>query len=223
MYAGHFATALLAVRAAPKVPPWVPVVGVGLIDIVNAVLVGVGVDRVSPDMENELGFSLDAIDWDHSLVMAGVWALAFALLCRRDWMWARVAALAVFSHFLLDVLVHDPDMALWPGSAAHLGFEGWRLHPVGAWLGEFAYSFMCLGVLHQATVNGERLLPLLRCLGIGVLLMVLNVTFTPWWSPLRMAAALLSPAHATIAYSALVFGGFVVPAALLVKLLPAHR
>ena len=29
--------------------------------------------------------------------------------------------LAVFSHFLLDLVMHPPDMALWPGSTVHLG------------------------------------------------------------------------------------------------------
>ena len=34
--------------------------------------------------------------------------------------------LAVFSHFLLDLVMHPPDMALWPGSTVHLGIGLWR-------------------------------------------------------------------------------------------------
>src|SRR6185437_2512060 len=104
MYAGHFATALLAHRAAPKIPPWTLVVGVGLLDIINAVLTGIGVEKVIPNLQEDLGFTLADIDWDHSLAMAVFWALLFALPGRRDQMYARVVALAVFSHFLLDLL-----------------------------------------------------------------------------------------------------------------------
>jgi hypothetical protein len=45
---------------------------------------------------------------------------------------------AVFSHFLLDLPMHPPDLALWPGSATHLGFGLWRTLPTGWWFVELA-------------------------------------------------------------------------------------
>lgn len=45
---------------------------------------------------------------------------------------------AVFSHFLLDVLMHPPDLPLWPNATIHLGFGLWQTLPVGWWFFELA-------------------------------------------------------------------------------------
>lgn len=34
--------------------------------------------------------------------------------------------------------MHPPDLALWPGSSAHLGFGLWRSLPLGWWFVELA-------------------------------------------------------------------------------------
>jgi hypothetical protein len=47
-------------------------------------------------------------------------------------------AFAVFSHFLLDIPVHPPDLALWPNSALHLGLGLWGRLPTGWWFFELA-------------------------------------------------------------------------------------
>ena len=44
-----------------------------------------------------------------------------------------VLGFSVFSHFLLDLPMHPPDLALWPGSSIHLGFGLWKSMPVGYW------------------------------------------------------------------------------------------
>src|SRR5258706_10922891 len=78
------------------------------------------------------GFSLDYIDWSHSLAMSLVWAGLFgAAFLGRGRAVAMVLAFSVFSHFLLDVPMHPPDLALWPGSSIHLGFGLWKSMPVG--------------------------------------------------------------------------------------------
>lgn len=58
------------------------------------------------------GFSLDYIDWSHSLVMSVVWSIVFAAAFARYGRRVMVAlGFAVFSHFLLDVPMHPPDLA----------------------------------------------------------------------------------------------------------------
>ena len=97
------------------------------------------------------GFRLDFIDWSHSLAMSLVWAVLFgAIFFRRGIAVAAWCAIAVFSHFLCDLSMHPHDMALWPHSAAHVGFGIWTFHPPFWWFFELAFIAMCLRLLRRA-------------------------------------------------------------------------
>jgi membrane-bound metal-dependent hydrolase YbcI (DUF457 family) len=70
--------------------------------------------------------------WTHSLPGALAWSLAAALVVRLAMKLPVRAAvfvgLAVFSHWLLDLAVHRPDLELWFGGAK-VGFGLWN-YPV---------------------------------------------------------------------------------------------
>jgi hypothetical protein len=137
MYAGHFAAAFVLKARTPSAPTWGLVAGVGFLDILFGPFVLAGIERVSLTPNVSPGFSLDYIDWSHSLVMSAVWSAVFgALFLRKGRAVATVMALAVFSHFLLDLLMHPADLALWPGSSVHLGFGLWRIAPPLWWFVE---------------------------------------------------------------------------------------
>jgi len=53
-----------------------------------------------------------------SLVVSVVFGLLFL---RRGGRVMLVMSVAVFSHFVLDFLMHPADLALWPDSETHLG------------------------------------------------------------------------------------------------------
>jgi membrane-bound metal-dependent hydrolase YbcI (DUF457 family) len=139
MYAGHFASALALKAKVPRAPTWGLLVGVGVLDLLFGPFVLAGIERVSLTPGVSPGFSLDHIDWSHSLLMSVVWSVLFgAAFLRRGRTVAIVMAVAVFSHFVLDLVVHPADMALWPGSSVHLGLGLWRTMPLGWWFVELA-------------------------------------------------------------------------------------
>jgi membrane-bound metal-dependent hydrolase YbcI (DUF457 family) len=145
------------------------------------VLLGIEQASITPAVSP--GFTLDQIDWSHSLVMALVWSSLFGLLFLR--LGRRVAVvmgIAVFSHFLLDLLMHPPDMALWPGAATHLGFGLWKVLPVGWWFVELAFiglaGWFYLRRAREARSFGGRPWAVL---GVIVLLHLSN---SPWLSTL---------------------------------------
>lgn len=139
MYAGHFAAALAIKGRAPRAPTWGLLVGAGLLDLLFAPFALLGLERVSVTPGAARGLSFDHIDWSHSLATAVLWSALFGLLFRRHGRATIVAmAAAVFSHFVLDVVVHPADLALWPGAATHLGFDLWNRLPVGSWFVELA-------------------------------------------------------------------------------------
>jgi membrane-bound metal-dependent hydrolase YbcI (DUF457 family) len=181
MYAGHFAAGFAIKARVPQAPTAALLVGVSLLDLLFPPFVLLGIERVTPTPGHPPGVSLDYIDWSHSLAMALVWsALYAALFLKRGRVVALALAFAVFSHFLLDLLMHPGDLALWPGSKMHLGFGIWKWAP-GWWFFELGFILLC-GAYYLArarklgTFGGRGLL----AVGVIVLLHVVN---SPWLSP----------------------------------------
>jgi hypothetical protein len=128
MTAGHFAFAAAVKPMAPNVPLWALMVATYLLDIVFIVLVSAGIESFSaldPGHPSYGGAVIGAY-YDHSLLGALVIsAIAGAIAW---WAWNRLAGLViggvVFSHWVLDLIVHRPDMPLLPGNAGELPLMG---------------------------------------------------------------------------------------------------
>lgn len=183
MYAGHFAAGLALKAKEPRAPMWGILIGVGLLDVLFGPFVLLGLEQVSVTPGVSPGFSLDHIDWSHSLLMSVVWSAAYAALFAR---WgARIAGLmglAAFSHFLLDLPMHPPDMALWPGSDIHLGLGLWQTLPQGWWFVELAVMAVAgayyFGKARKSTDFGGRPVAVLA------VVVLLHVANSPWLSAL---------------------------------------
>jgi hypothetical protein len=182
MYAGHFAAALAMKATEPRVPTWALLVGVGVLDILFGVFVAVGLERAHVTPGHAPGFSLDFIDWSHSLAMSIVWSIVFAIaVARRSAVIAAWCAAAVFSHFVLDVLMHPGDLALWPHSEAHTGLGLWTRWPIGWWFFELGFIVACgawyvLRARRDVRFGGRGYVAVL-------VVVVLHVVNSPWLAP----------------------------------------
>jgi membrane-bound metal-dependent hydrolase YbcI (DUF457 family) len=142
MYSGHFAAGLALKARKPEAPTWAILLGAGLLDLLFGPFVLLGIERVVMTPGVAPGFSLEHIDWSHSLAMSIAWSVLFGLLfLARGGAVAAVLGFAVFSHFLLDLPMHPPDLALWPGAESHLGLGLWKT-PFWWWL-ELAFIALC--------------------------------------------------------------------------------
>ncbi len=139
MFIGHYAPALALKPLAPRVPLWVLFVAVQLLDFGWDALVFLGVEhvRITPGITAANDLDLYDMPLTHSLVAALVWSAVAALaawrLTRGGERERRVAGgvvgLAVLSHWLLDLVVHRPDLTLAGESTAHVGLGLWN-YPV---------------------------------------------------------------------------------------------
>ena len=117
MFIGHFAVGFAAKRAAPRTSLATLIVAAIFLDMLWPVFVRLGLLRL---LEAVINAPLDRVEmrpYTHSLFMAVVWALVFALVYQvraRYRTGAVVVALAVLSHWFLDVISHDPDLPLAP-------------------------------------------------------------------------------------------------------------
>lgn len=162
---------------------WGILIGVGLLDLLFGPFVLLGIEQASITPGQSPGFSLDHIDWSHSLLMSLVWSFAYAALFLR---WgARVAGimgLAAFSHFLLDLPMHPPDLALWPGSDTHLGLGLWAALPQGWWFVELALIALAGAYYLRATRESADFGR--RPLAVVAVVLALHVFNSPWLSTL---------------------------------------
>lgn len=110
------------------VPLWVGFLAVQFMDIVFAGLSILGLEGGTRMVE---GMPLFTIPYSHSLVSALVLAFIGGLIfkCLKPKAGAKgfwVVFALVFSHWVMDLIVHRPDLPLWPGSDIELGFGFWN-------------------------------------------------------------------------------------------------
>ncbi len=133
MFVGHYAAAMAAKAIEPKAPMWTLAAATQLIDIGWSAFIVAGVEhaRVDPSLPGSTLVLYD-MPWTHSLPGVIAWSIGAALLVKlvlRLPNWASVVVgLTVFSHWLLDFLVHRPDLQLWPGGES-VGLGLWN-YPV---------------------------------------------------------------------------------------------
>lgn len=181
MYAGHFAAGLVIKARVPHAPTWGLLLGVGVLDLLFGPFVLAGLERVSLTPGVSPGFSLDYIDWSHSLVTSVIWSALFgSFFWRRGRTIVVAMAVAVFSHFLLDLVMHPADLALWPGSSVHLGFGLWGRLPSGWWFVELAVvvagiGYYWLRARQDRSFGG-------RAWGVALVVLLLHVMNSPWLS-----------------------------------------
>jgi membrane-bound metal-dependent hydrolase YbcI (DUF457 family) len=131
MFIGHFGLALASKRLTPNLNLGVSMVAAQTLDIVWPVLVLTGIEKVAIDphvsVANPLVF--EHYPYSHSLLAAFLWAIAFgaiAKLLSRTWKEALVLAGLVLSHWVLDFLVHVPDLPLTLGPGPKFGLGLWQ-------------------------------------------------------------------------------------------------
>ncbi len=130
MFIGHYALALGAKRVAPRTSLGTLFAATSLADLLWPLLLLTGWERVTVVGGNDpfLGLSFDSYPISHSLLALIGWGLLLGLLYRSRTGYARgalVVGLVVVSHWLLDLIVHVPDLPLYPGGAK-VGFGLWR-------------------------------------------------------------------------------------------------
>lgn len=215
MYAGHFAIGLAIKARSPKIPSLPILLGIGFLDVMDGLFILLGLNTVTPNPQAGpyLYFDLSFIDWDHSLLAALFWSALWGALFMKDCKVAWIAALACFSHFVLDWPMHNNDLALYPYSAEHLGLGLWGRLGNLSWVLEGVLAALLM--LYAWRENAKR--------GVAsrwpaVLLAILFLQLSPWTSPLKFIALADEPLRHWL-QGGLVLSGFLLPGLLFVWLL----
>jgi hypothetical protein len=150
VFLGHYGAALAFKRVEPKVSLGSLFVATQLADVLWGAFLLLGWEhaRILPD-DNPL-LTLQFYDYpiSHSLLGILLWGLAAAAVyyswptrdTTRHWQAAMLIGLTVVSHWLLDVLVHIPDLPLADNESPKLGLGLWRHFGLSV-----AFEFAVLG------------------------------------------------------------------------------
>jgi len=135
MFVGHYGISFAAKKAEPAIPLWVLFIAVQLLDVLWApfVLLGIEKVRIVPGITASNPLDLYYMPYTHSLLAAIAWSLVAFLVYRAvrpvPSRAAAIVGLAVFSHWVLDFLVHRPDLPLYDNTAK-VGLGLWNLPAV---------------------------------------------------------------------------------------------
>ncbi len=124
MFVGHYGPSFAIRAVRPEIPLWVLFVAAQLVDVAWGLLVLAGIEkmRIVPGITAASPLDLYYMPYTHSLVAALLWSVGAAVVCRWAFRWKGWGAAwwvgaAVLSHWILDLLVHRPDLPLYDNTA----------------------------------------------------------------------------------------------------------
>ncbi len=188
MFVGHYSVAFAVRTERNKIPLWVLFVAVQFLDYIWATLVLLGIEKLRVIKGFTAGSMLDSYfhPYSHSLIAAVLWSgvagLCYKLVCR--WLGygytksaALVVGVAVFSHWILDLIAHPRDLPIYDNTAK-VGFGLWNYRDP-----EFAVEIALLA-LGIALYLARNVMPAVRkgaVIAFGIALVVIQIgdTYVP--------------------------------------------
>lgn len=148
MFLGHFGVGLLAKRVSPPISLGVLFLSVQLADILWPIFLLLGIEQTRIDPGNTKFTPLDFsyYPFSHSLLCLLIWGIVLGILyfvfTRIQTSLWLLPVLAI-SHFVLDGVVHKPDLPLLPWGSPKLGLGLWNSIPITLFL---EFGILILGI-----------------------------------------------------------------------------
>ena len=156
---GHLGIGLAAKQAAPNLPLWALLAASEALDLLSFVFKAVGVEDFGVSKTTlERGVEMNipgSVPWSHGLFMSVIWSLLAAgiiYLIYRDQPASVIFGLVVMSHWLLDFIVHPPDLPLLFENSPGVGLGLWSTG-----------SGLLISIVIEITLLGGGLVLYFRC------------------------------------------------------------
>jgi hypothetical protein len=215
MFVGHYSVAFACRTERNKIPLWVLFVAVQLLDYIWATLVLLGIEKLRVIKGFTAGSMLDSYfhPYSHSLITAILWSVVAALVykgvCSRLGCYYSKSApliigLAVLSHWILDLIAHPRDLAVYDNTWK-VGFGLWNYRDP-----EFALEITLLagGIVLYLARNAMPAIRKAAVIAFGIALVIVQIgdTYVPR-TPLTDKATAMG---VWVFYTLFVFIAFVV-------------
>jgi hypothetical protein len=156
VFVGHYAASFALKSFEKRASLGVLFLAVQFVDILFFPFVLTGIERMNivENFTQSTHFELEYMPFTHGLLASVLWAAAayavFRWVVVKKQSVAVVVALAVFSHWLLDLPVHTPDLPLWSDASPKLGFGLWN-NAVATYLLEAGLLLLALWMYLRST------------------------------------------------------------------------
>lgn len=133
MFLGHYALGMIGKKYLPKVSLGTLFLSVQLADLVWPFLLLLGLEQVSIEPGVTKFTPLNFVNYPitHSLIGGILWALGFGIIyfiLKKSRRAGIILAVGVLSHWILDLIVHKPDLPIYPGGEKY-GLGLWNSIP----------------------------------------------------------------------------------------------
>ncbi len=132
----HLAAALVVKPSTSKIPLWVLLIASEALDLLCFGFMALGLETAGVsrmDLVHGLEVAIPGrIPWSHGLFMAVIWSLLATVSCSLIYCDRRSGALVglvVFSHWVLDFIVHPGELPLLFASSPTVGLGLWTTGP----------------------------------------------------------------------------------------------
>jgi hypothetical protein len=188
MFVGHYSIAFAAKSEKNKIPLWILFVAVQFLDYIWATLVLLGIEKLRVIKGFTAGSMLDSYfhPYSHSLVTAILWssiaAIGYKVFCSRHGCHytkhaSLIVGLAVFSHWILDLIAHPRDLPIYDNTWK-VGFGLWNYRDP-----EFVLevALLAIGIVFYLTRNVLSAGRKAAVVAFGVILVVVQIgdTYVP--------------------------------------------
>ncbi|HEX3091471.1 MAG TPA: hypothetical protein VHW72_02545 [Candidatus Angelobacter sp.] len=163
MFTGHYSASFAGKSAESHIPLWLLFIAVQFIDVLWSIFVLLGIEKVRIVSGITASNALDLyyMPYTHSLLGVLFWSALAYVVCQfvpalRGKRTGLILAAAVFSHWILDLIVHRPDLALYD-SVGKMGFGLWNYRGAAFAL-EMAVLFGGAAMLYRTAAHRGRLI-----------------------------------------------------------------
>lgn len=196
MFVGHYAASLALKKFEKRASLGVLFLAVQFVDILFFPLVLAGIERmyIVKNFTQSTHFELEYMPYTHSFVASVIWAaLTYGLLrwvVVKSHAVALVVAIAVFSHWVFDLIVHTPDLPLWSDASLKVGFGLWN-NAIATYLLEAFLLVLALWIYLRSTKAVSSIGKYGMSVFVGVLLLI-NIAniFGPMQSDSKLGLAI---------------------------------
>jgi membrane-bound metal-dependent hydrolase YbcI (DUF457 family) len=182
LFTGHYSVSFAGRAEEKRLPLWLLFLAVQWIDVMWSIFVLLGIEkvRIVPGFTASNDLDLYYMPYTHSLLGVLCWSALAYVVCQLFAPWrgtksGLILAAAVFSHWVLDLIVHVPDMALY-GSVGKMGFGLWN-YRAAAFALEMAVLFGGAALLYRTAAHKTRLM------GFVIFLAAVQVANTFFFPP----------------------------------------
>ncbi len=182
MFVGHYSVSFAGRATEKRLPLWLLFLAVQWIDVMWSIFVLLGIEkvRIVPGFTASNDLDLYYMPYTHSLLGVLCWSALAYVVCQmvpqlRGKRTGLILAAAVFSHWVLDLIVHVPDMSLYD-SVGKMGFGLWN-HRAAALALEMAVLFGGAALLYRTAAHKARLI------GFVIFLAAVQVVNTFFFPP----------------------------------------